>query len=158
MVAPFPRFTGQRSERRESWSSGPTRQQNKLEIIEMELWRLMQNGLDGLQVFHTFFCHRVAPLVDRTRPMWEYSDLMDPDRASPEELSRDEVWSCLDQLLQLGDDESLEGTPGPLHAMKLSDLVYSFLVTFFLSILILRSILSCLFHRGSWGINLGHIF
>ena len=45
----------------------------------MELWRLMRHGLDGLWVFHTFFRHRVAPLVQRTRSMWEYSSPMDPD-------------------------------------------------------------------------------
>jgi len=90
--------------------------------------------------------------------MWEYIGSTDPDRTSPEELSRGEVWSYLDWVLQLGDDESLEGTFRPLHATKLSDLVYSFPVTFFLSVLIFRSILSRLFHRGSWGINPGHIF
>jgi len=57
----------------------------------MELQRLVQHGLDGLRVFHTFFRRRVAPLVERTRPMWEYSGQMDPNRASTEELSRDEV-------------------------------------------------------------------
>ena len=108
----------------------------------MELWRLKRHGLNGLRVFHTFFHRWVALLAERTRSMWEYSGLMDPDCASPEELSRDEVWSYLDRVLQLGDDESLEGTPGPLHAMKLSDLVYSFPVTFFLSVLTFRSILS----------------
>ena len=124
----------------------------------MELRRLVRHGLDGLWVFHTFFHHWVTPLVERTWPMWEYSGPTDPDRTSSEELSRDEVWSYLDRVLQLGDDESLEGTPGPLHAMKLSDLVYSFPVTFFLSILIFRSILNRLFHRGSWAINPDCIF
>ena len=83
---------------------------------------------------------------------------MDPNHASLEELSKDEVWSHLDWVLQLGDDQSLEGRPRPLHAMKLSDLVYSFPVTFFLSILIFRSILSHLFCRGLLAINPGHIF
>ena len=41
---PFPMFTEKRPERRESWSWGPTRQQNKLEIIETELRRLVQHG------------------------------------------------------------------------------------------------------------------
>ena len=109
----------------------------------------MRHGLDGLRVFHTFFRCRITLLVEKTRPMWEYSSPMDPDRASPEELSRDEVWSRLDWVLQLGDDESLEGTLGPLHAAKLSDLVYSFPMTFSLSVLIFRSIFSLLFHRGS---------
>ena len=35
--APFPTFTGERPERRESWSWGPAGWQNKLEVIEMEL-------------------------------------------------------------------------------------------------------------------------
>ena len=91
----------------------------------------MRDGLNGLWVFHTFFHRLVAPLVERTRPMWEYSGPMDPDRASLEELSGDEIWSCLDRVLQLGDEESLEGMPRPLHDAKLSDLVYSFPVTFF---------------------------
>ena len=83
----------------------------------------MQHGLDGLWVFHTFFHRLVAPLVERTRPMWEYSSPMDPDRASPEELPKDEVWSHLDRVLQLRDKYSLEGMLGPLHAVKLSNLV-----------------------------------
>ena len=60
--------------------------------------------------------------------MWEYSSSMDLDRASPEELSKDEVWSHLDRVLQLRDEDSLEGTPGPLHATKLSTLVRSLLL------------------------------
>ena len=89
----------------------------------MELEGLVQHGLDGLWVFHTFFHRRVAPLAERTRPMWEYSGPMDPDRVSPEELLKDEVWSRLDRVLQLMDKDSLEGTPRPLHTMKLSNLV-----------------------------------
>ena len=57
--------------------------------------------------------------------MWAYSGPTDPDRASPEELPKDEVWSRLDRVLQLRDKDSLEGTPGPIHTMKLSNLVCS---------------------------------
>ena len=57
----------------------------------MEIQRLVQHGFDGLWVFHTFFCCRVAPLAERRWPMWEYTGSMDLNRASPEELSRDEV-------------------------------------------------------------------
>ena len=57
--------------------------------------------------------------------MWAYSGPTDPDRASPEELTKDEVWSRLDRVLQLRDKDSLEGMPGPLHAAKLSNLVCS---------------------------------
>jgi hypothetical protein len=62
--------------------------------------------------------------------MWEYSSLVDPDRTSPEELPKDEVWSHLDRVLQLRNEYSLEGTPGALHAAKLSDLVCFFSMTF----------------------------
>ena len=58
--------------------------------------------------------------------MWEYSGPVDPDRASPEELPKDEVWSHLDWVLQLRDEDSLEGMPSPLHALKLSNLVCFF--------------------------------
>ena len=70
---------------------GPTGRQTKLEVIEMKLQRLVQHGLDGLRAFHTFFRHRVTPLVERTRSMWEYIGPMDPDRVSPEELPKDKV-------------------------------------------------------------------
>jgi len=49
----------------------------------------------------------------------------DPDRTSPEELVKNEVWSQLNRVLQLRNKESLEGKPGPLHAIKLSNLVHS---------------------------------
>ena len=51
----------------------------------------MQHGLNGLWVFHIFFRRRVAPLAERRRPMWNYLGQTDPDRASPEELAKDEV-------------------------------------------------------------------
>ena len=91
----------------------------------MELQKLLQYGLDGLRVFHTFFHHRVTPLVKRTRSMWMYTSPMDPDRASSEELAKDEVWSRLDRVLQLKAWETLEGKSGPLHAVKLPNLVCS---------------------------------
>ena len=62
--------------------------------------------------------------------MWEYSSPVDPDRMSPEELLKDEVLSHLDRVLQLRDEDSLEGTPGALHAVKLSNLVCFFPVIF----------------------------
>ena len=96
-----------------------------MEIIEVELQKLVKRGLDGVRVFHTFFHHRVAPLAERTRPMWLYSSSTDIDRASSVELAKDEVWSRLDRVLQLEAWETLEGKPGPLHAGKLPNLVRS---------------------------------
>ena len=57
--------------------------------------------------------------------MWNYLGPTDLDLASPEELAKDEVWSRLDWVLQLRAQESLEGKPEPLNAMKLSTLVHS---------------------------------
>ena len=59
----------------------------------MELQKLVQHGLYGLWVFHTFFRRRVAPLVERRQPMWMYSGPTDPDHASLEKLAKDKVWS-----------------------------------------------------------------
>ena len=96
----------------------------------MKLQGLVEHGIGGLWVFHTFFRHRVTLLAERTRPMWEYFGPMDPNHASLEELSKDEVWSRLDWVLQLRVDDSLEGTPGPHHATELPNLVCFFPMTF----------------------------
>ena len=70
-----------------------------MEIIEEEMWKLMWHGLDGVWVFHTLYRRRVTPLVERMWLMWMYSGPSDPDRASPEELPDDEVWSRLGWVL-----------------------------------------------------------
>jgi len=100
-----------------------------VEIIEAELQKLMQCGLDKVRVFHTLFCCRVAPLAERTWPMWKYSGPTDPDCTSPEELPNDEVWSHVDRVLQLKPKETLDGKPGPLNAATVSKLVCSPLIT-----------------------------
>ena len=92
MEVPFPVFTGGRPERRDSWSWGPScREKKKVEIIEAELQKLVRRGLDGVRVFHTLYHCRVAPLAERTRPMWRYDGPSDPNHVSLEELSNDEV-------------------------------------------------------------------
>ena len=100
-----------------------------MEIIEVELQKLVRHGLDGGQVFHTLYRHRVAPLAERVWPMWRYGDPSDVDRASLEELSDDEVWSHLDRVLQLKPKEKVDGKPGPLNALVVSKLVCSLLLT-----------------------------
>ena len=85
-------FTGRRPEERESWSWGCGRKgRHKVEAIEEELRKLVRRGLDGVQVFYTLYRRRIAPLAERTQPMWEYGGRSDPNRASPEELPDDEV-------------------------------------------------------------------
>ena len=61
--------------------------------------------------------------------MWQYNGPVDPDRASPEELSNDEVWSRLDRVLQLKPKEKVDGKPGPLNASVVSKMVCSLLFT-----------------------------
>ena len=126
MEAPFLPFTGGRTEKQDSWSWGPASQQKKkVEIIEVELQKLVRHGLDGVWVFHTLYHRRVAPLVERARPMWKYDGPSDPDHASSKELSNDEVWSRLDRVLQMRPRETLDGKPGPLNSVVVSKLVCS---------------------------------
>ena len=60
-------------------------------VIEEELRKLVRGGLDGVRVFHTLYRHRVAPLAERTHPMWTYGGQSDLDRGSLEELPDDEI-------------------------------------------------------------------
>ena len=66
-------------------------EKHKVEAIEEELWKLIRGGLDGVRVFHTLYRHRVAPLAERTHPMWKYDGRSNPDRASREELPDNEI-------------------------------------------------------------------
>jgi len=61
--------------------------------------------------------------------MWKYSGPLDPDHALPEELLHDEVWSCLDRVLQLRPKENIDGKLGPLNSSVVSKLVCSPLFT-----------------------------
>ena len=83
----------------------------------------MQRGLDGVRVFHTLFRRRVAPLAERTRPMWMYGGRSNPDRVSPEDLPDDEVWSRLGQVLQLRPKDTVVGRHIPFNASVVSNLV-----------------------------------
>ena len=123
--APFPAFNDGRPEKQDSWSWGCSRREKKkVEIIEEEHQKLVRCSLDGVRVLHTFFRHWVAPLAERTRPMWKYNGPMDPDHASSEELPNDEVWSCLDRV-QLKPKEDVNGKPAPFNSTIVSKLVCS---------------------------------
>ena len=83
-----------------SWSWGCAHTvRHKVEVIEEELWKLVRDGLDGVRVFHTLYRRRVTPLAEGTHPMWKYDGRSDPDRASPEELPDDEIWSRVGRVL-----------------------------------------------------------
>ena len=99
-ATPFLAFTGRRLEKRDSWLWGCAhKEKHKVGVIEEELWKLVKHGLDGVRVFHTLYHRWVAPLVERTRPMWMYNGPSDLDHASPEDLPDDKVWSRLGSVL-----------------------------------------------------------
>jgi len=94
-------------------------------VIEEELWKLVRHGLNGVRVFHTLYRRRVAPLAERTHPMWRYGGRSDPDRVSSDELSDDEIWSHIGRVLQLRPGETVEGKPIPSNASIVPSLVCS---------------------------------
>ena len=85
----------------------------------------MRCGLDRVRVFYTLYRRRIAPLVERTQPLWEYGGRSDPNRASPEELPDDEVWSRVGRVLQLRPRETVMGKPIPFNESIVSTLVCS---------------------------------
>ena len=87
----------------------------------------MKHGLDGVRVFHTLYRRRVTTLAERRRPMWLYGGPSELDRASPEDLPDDEVWSCLGWVLQLKPKERVIGKPMPFNSSIMSRLVCSLL-------------------------------
>ena len=118
-------------------------------VIEEELRKLVKCGLDRVRVFHTLYRHRVAPLAERTRPMWLYSGPSNSDPASFEDLPDNEVWSRLGRVLQLKPKERVEGKPMPFNSPIMSRLVCSLLFSphFFLYFSYFL-IWSHTFHRG----------
>ena len=78
-----------------------------------------------MRVFHTLYRRRVAPLAERTHPMWEYGGRSDPDRASPDELPDDEIWSRIGRVLQLRPREMVVGKSIPFNASIVPTLVCS---------------------------------
>ena len=127
-AVPFLAFTGGRPEKQDSWSwVCAHKEKKKVEVIKEELRKIIRHGLHGVRVFHTLYRRRVAPLAERTRPMWMYSGPSDLDHASPEELPDDEVWSRLGRVLQLKPKERVKGKPAPFNSVIVSRLVCSLL-------------------------------
>ena len=112
--------------KQKSWSWGCAHtEKHKVGVIEEELQKLVRGGLDGVRVFYTLYHRWVAPLEERTHPMWTYGGRSDPDRASPEKLPDDEIWSHIGQVLQLRPGETVVGKPIPFNASIVPTLVCS---------------------------------
>ncbi|OEL19271.1 hypothetical protein BAE44_0019712 [Dichanthelium oligosanthes] len=69
---------------------------------------LKEAGLTGVKVLWTFFERRVQPLKARARPLYRYTGIDDPTRASPEVLAplevRSRVWTVIKQSKDVQDD------------------------------------------------------
>jgi hypothetical protein len=71
--------------------------------------RITEEGLDRVQLFSTIRARRVIPLAVRMTRMWEYTGPADPDRVSPEEMPDDEVWSWVELVLKVGNQQTIGG-------------------------------------------------
>jgi hypothetical protein len=58
--------------------------------------------------------------------MWEYTILTDPDRVSPEEMPDDEVWSWVELVLKVGNQQTI-GDPDAFDKGHPPNLVSFFL-------------------------------
>ena len=110
----------------------------------------MRRGLDEVRVFYTLYRRRIAPLAERTQSMWEYGGRSDPNRASPEELPDDEVWSHVGRVLQLRPRETVAGKPIPLNASIASTLLCSHVFVCAFSLLIPISLIWFIHSIGAW--------
>ena len=155
----FPAFTGRRPVKQKSWSWGCAHtERHKVEVIEEELQKLVRDSLDGVQVFHTLYHHWVAPLAERTHPMWKYDGRSDPDRELLEELPDDEIWSRIGRVLQLRPNKTVVRIPIPFNASIVPSLVCSLLCSCFFLFPSSFLILVHLFHRGLGGTSPSRTF
>jgi hypothetical protein len=70
---------------------------------------IMKEGLDGVWLFSTIRARHVVPLAVRMTRMWEYTSPTDPDRVSSEEMPNDEVWSWVELVLKVGNQQIISG-------------------------------------------------
>jgi hypothetical protein len=69
----------------------------------------MEEGLDGMRLVSTICARHVIPLAVRTTRMWEYTGIADPDRVLLEEMPDDEVWSWVELVLKVGNQQTIGG-------------------------------------------------
>ena len=103
-----------------------------------------------MRVFHTLYHHRVAPLAERTHPMWTYGGRSDLDRVSLKELPDDKIWNHVGRVLQLRPRETVVGKSIPFNASIVPTLVCS-LILFMLFLCPLFFISVHSFRRGLGG-------
>ncbi|RLM52734.1 hypothetical protein C2845_PMPSC055481 [Panicum miliaceum] len=109
--ATFLAFAGARPVKQNSWTWRPlTSEKGRLAFLERALRkRVTEEGLDGVRLFSSIRAHCVIPLAVRMTRMWEYTGPADPDRVSPEETLDDEVWSWVELVLKVGNQQTIDG-------------------------------------------------
>jgi hypothetical protein len=88
----------------------PTLEKACVGVLEKALRdRDMKEGLDRVRLFSTIHYRRVIPFAARTIKMLEYTSITDPDRVSTAVVPDDEVWSWLDMVLKVGNQQTVGG-------------------------------------------------
>ncbi|RLN19182.1 hypothetical protein C2845_PM02G17080 [Panicum miliaceum] len=103
---------GMRPVKQNSWTWGPsTSEKGRVAFLERALRkRIPKEGFNGVRLFSTIRARRVVPLDMRTNRMLEYTSPADPNRVLPEEMPDDEVWSWVELVLKVGNQQII-GSP-----------------------------------------------
>ena len=72
---------------------------------------LKEKGMTRIQLAGVFLKRRVQPLQDRAEPMWAYLGASDSNRLRKEELSSNELKSCLRSITRGKDSDPIDSTP-----------------------------------------------
>ncbi|RLM52731.1 hypothetical protein C2845_PMPSC055482 [Panicum miliaceum] len=89
----------------------PTPKKGRAAFLERALRKCStEEGFGGARLFSTIRARRVIHLAMRTTRMWQYTSPADPDRVSPEEMPDDEVWSWVELVLKVGNQQTIGGS------------------------------------------------
>jgi hypothetical protein len=104
-------FTGARPLKKKSWSWGPpTVEKGWVAFLKAALRKcITEGGLSRARLFYTFYPRRVVHLAKRTTRMWEYSGHANPDRVSRAEMPYGDVWSLLEMVSKMGNQQTISG-------------------------------------------------
>jgi hypothetical protein len=69
----------------------------------------VKEGLNRVHLFGTIYYRRIISLAVRTTRMWEYTGITNLDWVSTAAVTNDEVWSWLDVVLKVGNQQTVCG-------------------------------------------------
>ena len=100
---------------RHSWNNECSQEEIDLtNELMTQIADLKAKGLTGTHLAAVFLKRRVQPLQARAEPMWTYKGASDTSRLRPEELSKNELESCLRSISKVKDSELIDLTPAVL--------------------------------------------